>query len=434
MGRMQGLVQFHSDNYVIDSEKAGRKGELMKVPKKYWWVIGIAVPIIVAVIGIMPQLIPKDGGGGTFYVEVVGTQFNGKVAFNNVTIVAEQTRGQLGTELPKEVVETLRKALELAQAKNFNEAIPAFESVAKVAPVPAVFNNLGAAYLATGNKEKAIAAFENAPDQETARFNLRQTDHVATTTKPVTDEAQEKIGAEVEPNNEILNPNIIPLETWIEAAIAEREDTDYFRFTTPPVYRDIIQVSIENRSTTLRPALLIFNSEKSAIIYRQVRETAGANLHDSGPAGPNETYYVQVTSRYGDTSGNYKVIIRPLRAYDDYEPNDDILNAKLIPIGKSIDAGMMDPLDSDYYQFETSSRAGTITIFIKNRSTTLKPALRVFNNEKSDISDRQVKKTAGANLQHSFSAGPNETYYVQVTSYFGETSGNYSLTVKEEAK
>ncbi len=408
----------------------------MDMPKKYWWVIGVAVPVIVAAIGIIPSLIQKDGGGDTFYVDAVGTQFNGKVAFNNVTIVAEQAREQLGEELSEEVTEMLRKALKLAQKKNFNEAIPAFESVAKLAPVSAVFNNLGAAYLATGDKEKAMGAFDkalsNASNQKTVHFNLKQTDPVITTNKPVAGEVQAKISAEVEPNNEILNPNIISLATWIDAEKADKEDTDYFRFTSPPVYRDIIQVSIENISTTLKPALRIFNSEKSDISGWQVKKTGGANLQYSFSTGPNQTYYAQVTSDYGETNGAYKVIIRPLRAYDDYEPNDDILNAKLISTGKSIDASKMDNPDNDYYQFKTSSRAGTIMIFIKNRSTTLMPALRIFNSEKSDISGWQVKKTGGADLKYSFATEPDSIYYIVVTSHNGETSGKYSLTVKEE--
>ena len=54
----------------------------MNIPRKYWWVIAIVIPILVAVVGIIPQLISKDEPSKPFYVEVVGTQFNGQVAFN----------------------------------------------------------------------------------------------------------------------------------------------------------------------------------------------------------------------------------------------------------------------------------------------------------------------------------------------------------------
>ena len=123
----------------------------MDAPKKWWWVIGVAVPVAVAAIAIVPHLLPKGAGGGgdTFYV--AGTQFNGNVAFHNVTLVAEQARQMTGKELPDSVVESLRQAMSLVHARKFDQAIPLLESAAKAAPVPAVFNNLGAAYLATGN-------------------------------------------------------------------------------------------------------------------------------------------------------------------------------------------------------------------------------------------------------------------------------------------
>ena len=159
---------------------------------------------------------------------------------------------------------------------------------------------------------------------------------------------------------------------------------------------------------------------------------AGANLKYSFTAQPSSIYYVHVTSSGHKTSGAYRLIIKPLRAYDEYEQNDDILQAKPIPVGKPIDAGKMDGQDQDFYQFKTSSRAGNITVFIENRSTTLQPALRVFNSEKSDISGWQSSGNAGANLKYSFTAQPSSIYYVHVTSSGHKTSGAYRLTVKEE--
>ena len=150
----------------------------MRVPQKWWWVVAIAVPILAAIITIVPLLFPQDtGGGDTFYV--AGTQFNGDVAFNSVTVVIGQVRQISGEEMPDTVLEALRKALKFVESREFDKAIPLLESVAEAAPVPALFNNLGAAYLATGSREKARSYFEKAltgsPGKETtARFNLNQ--------------------------------------------------------------------------------------------------------------------------------------------------------------------------------------------------------------------------------------------------------------------
>ncbi len=150
----------------------------MRVPQKWWWVVAIAVPLLAAIIAIVPHLLPQDrGGGDTFYV--AGTQFNGDVAFNSVTVVIGQVRQMSGEEMPDTVLEALRKALKFVESREFDKAIPLLESVADAAPVPALFNNLGGAYLATGSREKARSYFEKAltgsPGKETtARFNLDQ--------------------------------------------------------------------------------------------------------------------------------------------------------------------------------------------------------------------------------------------------------------------
>jgi len=282
----------------------------VQVQKKYWWIIGIAVPIIVAAIGIIPQLIPKDGGRDTIYVDVVGTQFNGKVAFNNVAIAEEQSR-QLGIDIPEEVVEKLHKALELAQAKNFNEAIPALESVAKIAPVPAVFNNLGAAYLAIGNKEKARGSLKKAragaPDQETARFNLEQMENTDTSTTPDPEEIPMITDKEAEPNNEILNPNTVPLGTWIKGSVSDGQDIDYFKFGTPPIYRDVISIEVKNCSTSLKPWVRFFNQKKSEV-GQSYDDTPGAVVTHSFQAQPNSAYYFFVRG-YNNSYGAYTVTV-----------------------------------------------------------------------------------------------------------------------------
>ena len=393
----------------------------MEVPKKYWWLVGIAVPVAVATIGIVPQLIPTDGGGETFYVDVVGSQFNGKVAFNNVTIVEAQTRQQLGIELPEEIVETLRKALELSQARNFSEAIPALESVAKAAPVPAVFNNLGAAYLAIGNKERAISSFKKAlsaaPDQEAARFNLKRTEEIP-----------EKIGEEIEPNNEILNPNTVLLETQIKGTVNEGGDVDYFAFNTPPTYRDIINIEVENRSTSLQPWLGLFDRKKSKV-SNKADGTPGANLSYSFSAQPNSKYYLFVSGA-NSSRGDYSVRITPSRQYDQYEPNDQIIHPKSIRVDVPVEAEIMDASDIDYFSFTTSADNQVNTIVLENRSTSLQPWLGLFDRRKSKVGDK-ADGTPGANLSYPFAAQPDSRYYFFVNGA-NSSYGAYTVTVTQK--
>ena len=143
----------------------------MAVPKKWWWVVAVVVPIVVAVIG-SPIWSP---GSDTF--TVMGAGFNEEVTFNTVNIVLDQAR-RAGAELSESEVEILRNALNLAQATRFESAIPLLESVADAAPVPALLNNVAAAYLATGDRESAGEYFDQAlalsPREPSVHINLSQ--------------------------------------------------------------------------------------------------------------------------------------------------------------------------------------------------------------------------------------------------------------------
>ena len=91
----------------------------------------------------------------------------------------------------------------------------------------------------------------------------------------------------------------------------------------------------------------------------------------------------------------------------------------------------MDSGDQDFYQFRAQGPA-SLVVSIENRSPTLVPALRVLNGDKNDISGWSSASTAGGNLRYAFTAEADSIYYVHVTSSWERTSGEYTLTVKEE--
>jgi hypothetical protein len=173
------------------------------MPKKWWWLVAVAVPVVLAIIAIVPDLIRSGDGGGGDTFRVIGSQFNDEVTFNTFNVVVDQA-DQAGIELSKRELETLRQALDLVQDGRFDAAIPLLESLGEEVPVAAVLNNLGAAYLATGNRDQAKGAFNKAlsqaPDQESARVNLTKID--------VEREVEPEPEPEPEPGKEILNTNV----------------------------------------------------------------------------------------------------------------------------------------------------------------------------------------------------------------------------------
>ncbi len=154
----------------------------MDTPKKWWWLVAVAVPIAVAVIAIVPDMLSTGAGGGGDTFRVIGTQFNDEVTFNAFNVVVDQV-DQAGIELSDGELETLRQALKLAQSRQFDVAIPLLESLKEVAPVPAILNNLGAAYLANGDREAARRYFQATvardPKEQAAQINLGALDELA---------------------------------------------------------------------------------------------------------------------------------------------------------------------------------------------------------------------------------------------------------------
>ncbi len=150
-------------------------------PKKWWWLVAVAVPIAVAVIAIVPNMLGTGAGGGGDTFRVIGTQFTDEVTFNAFNVIVDQAN-QAGIELSDGELETLRQALNLAQARQFDAAIPLLESLEELAPVPAILSNLGAAYLATGDREAARsylqATVARDPKERAAQINLGALDEL----------------------------------------------------------------------------------------------------------------------------------------------------------------------------------------------------------------------------------------------------------------
>ncbi|MEE8106371.1 MAG: tetratricopeptide repeat protein [Planctomycetota bacterium] len=124
---------------------------------KKWWIVGVAVPILAAIIALVPGLISGGKGGDRYNnVGIVGDP-----TFNNLNLVIEQAR-KAGHQLSDEMLGLLDKAMALVKSKDYTKAIPILKEVAVAAPVPALLNNVGAAYLATKDWEQARPFLERA--------------------------------------------------------------------------------------------------------------------------------------------------------------------------------------------------------------------------------------------------------------------------------
>jgi hypothetical protein len=135
--------------------------------------------------------------------------------------------------------------------------------------------------------------------------------------------------------------------------------------------------------------------------------------------------YVAITDDNAK-GGMYLLTVTPQKAFDRYEPNDDIMASRRISIGEEVAANIMDNADTDFFSF-ASPRKGEVTIEIRNRAAALVPVLAVYNRDRRNIGFAQDVK-AGANLRHTIDADKDQLYYLQVSSQSG-TAGAYILRV-----
>lgn len=376
----------------------------------YKWAAGIALPILLALI---PVLWPKSG-------EI--RLPNNTTVVTNISVIENQFQSVTGKPLEDAGLKTqLQAAVNLAKAGQYEASRQIFAQIAASVPVAAVYNNLGALDSLAGDAPAAHAAYQQAlakdPSFKPALSNMRTLTAAAA---PVNRAIRDR---ELEPNNDPAHANILPLNTPVAAEITPN-DTDYFQITAPRPPRDHLKVSLRNTSTTLMPMIDLYDARKNKLA-EDGAWTAGADFETTLRPSPGDVYYVQIWGRDG-SAGTYELTVKPLHAYDRYEPNDTILQATPISLNQSIEANIMDGQDVDYYQVKAGGNK--LTAHVANKSTTLMPMITLYNGQKNKITE-SGPFTGGADWELSCDATPRQTYYVAVWGRDG-SAGAYVLTVK----
>ena len=240
-----------------------------------------------------------------------------------------------------------------------------------------------------------------------------------------------KGGAEKEPNNTIPQANVAEMGTTIVGEVTPADDVDFFRFQYRDAKkrRDKIVVHLENRSTTLRPSLILHNEDKSIARNWDTANAPGANFEFSFLAESEKTYFVGVASYYNGTSGAYALSLLPQKAYDQYEPNDDAFAATPLKVGQMLEANIMDGTDVDSYRV-SGVKEKSLTIQLENLSPALRPSIRVLKSDKSLAQNWNAANAPGADLTFSFESQPGQDYFVEVASYYNGSAGPYRLKVQ----
>jgi hypothetical protein len=313
-------------------------------------------------------------------------------------------------------------AAQLVDNKDYTGAIDVLEGVARQAGVPVIFHNLGSLYSAVGDRARAILSFREAlirdPEYRPVRLSI---EHL----KWLGANEADPLKREIEPNNSTIVANLIGVGFPVEAEITPG-DNDTFKFVTPPAPRDIVEMIVTNVAQSLEIGIRIADdSLKNDSANLSVPIGESVTRYVAQP--PNTPLFLQIWGAH-NTVGPYRLVLRAMKAYDAYEPNDDIFSARHVEAGEKIEANIMDAEDTDFYSFQ-SPRSGTVTIDIANRSSGLIPALTTFNAEKRNTGFGPDIRTPGGSLHYTLEVQEHQTYFVQVWSQ-ALTFGKYTLTIQ----
>jgi hypothetical protein len=399
--------------------KAKKKNSARTLTRKYWWLAPVALGLI-----CLGYLATGPRWFGPRVLARTGAPIKGYVS--DIDMLRQEYLRFHGKPLRSpEIEQRFEMVNEKVKHQDYQSAALLLENISQDAAVPVVFNNLGVLYAQLNDRSRAIAAFREAlardVDYQPVRLNLDRL-------REMTANAADPVTREIEPNNSPQQANIVSLNKPVEADVAaDVNDVDYFRVTTPPAPRDRIRITAEPHNPRLSLVLRIYDSDRRITdMAAGARESGKALTFEFGPP-PNTTYYLQLSGA-NQSSGGYTLQLTPLRAFDVYEPNDEIFNSRRIEIAQDIRANIMDATDTDYYSF-IAPRTGQVNVTVKNRSATLIPALTTFSPEMRNIGFGPDVRTPGASLRHSFDVLENQTYYLQVWSE-NSTAGEYTLIVE----
>ena len=113
------------------------------------------------------------------------------------------------------------------------------------------------------------------------------------------------------------------------------------------------------------------------------------------------------------------------------EPNNTIPQANSAEFGTI--TGEINPGDDvDFFKFQyndAKKRRDIVAVHLENPSTTLRPSLVLYNEDRSIARNWDSANAPGANLEFSFSTEPDKTYFLGVGSYSNGTAGAYAISV-----
>jgi outer membrane protein OmpA-like peptidoglycan-associated protein len=225
------------------------------------------------------------------------------------------------------------------------------------------------------------------------------------------------------PGSSIAAPAAATVGMVVMGEIKPGGASNFYRFDNPDKLRDVVLVRLENRSTTLRPDIKLYNADRSQL-SEKYDGTSGASVEQAISLEPGQTIYVEVLPY--SSAGAYQLSALPQHAFDANEANDNVLGATPLKFGGAIEGSVMDDKDADWFHVSAAT-AAKVSIVLENQSSTLRPDIKVFSASKSQLIEK-YDGTPAADLDFTVDVEPGRDFYVEIVPY-GST-GKYRLSTR----
>jgi hypothetical protein len=295
------------------------------------------------------------------------------------------------------------------------------DHLASEAAVPVVFNNLALMYANLNDRTRTANAFREALVRDSSHAAVRSN------LQRLKCEACGLLARETEPNNLPADANLIPIDTPVDADLNDPPDVDWFKCVTPPTPRDLLTVELTSPSTSLGLTVHLYDSSLRIVEAGKATASQASLLYRLSNFDRNSPFYIRVSSTQGST-GKYLLTVRAPKAFDAYEPNDDIAAAHKISLGDTLNANIMDSHDRDYFSFE-KPEAGGVTITIRSESRSFLPVISTFGPDAKAIDQNIVPGRDQSEIHDSLQVRAHARYFIEVWGR-DESSGNYSISVR----
>ncbi len=224
-----------------------------------------------------------------------------------------------------------------------------------------------------------------------------------------------------EPNDDLLNPTEIELNSTVKSTIEPAKDIDVFKVHIKSNKREVVKVTFDNPATNITPHLTFYNENREKIGSVDEQQKGAASVSGQFIAQPNQDYYIKTYSGKWDgdpdneRSGKYyELEVKLASVSDEYEPNESLTEAAKISFGK-IEGTINPAKDVDCYKIQ-AEKESRIKVTFDNPTLNLTPHFIFYNQNREKIGSVDGQEKGAAKVSGEFDAKADNEYYIKVFS------------------